>query len=241
MRNKIAYEGSGVTDMSDVYREHSYCLRERKCSIDTSCDIKESRALFEHEIRTSDVADVFIEHSYALRSQESRPRTESLYESRSETFPVSAAQIMSEHSYAYSETFSFRSVNVNGLRSKLIIDEFIEECQTSDLNVFQEVKTDVIDEDEMREILSKKGLNILFKHRKKLARHRSGGLAIVFSSTLNCKIKELESDIQEVQWIVLSLNERKILIGIVISLLKGRNITITMHLSFLTLILSRSL
>ena len=184
-----------MTCISSVHKEHSYCLRERNCSIDTSCDSKENRVMFEHEVFTCDVADVFIEHSYSLRSQECRPKTENLHESRSKTVPNSAAQVMSEHNYANRESLSFRSVNMNGLSSKLITDKFIEECQISDLNFFQEVKRDVIDEDEMR-------LNILFKHRKKLARHRSLGLAIVFSSTLNCKIKELESNIQEIQWIV---------------------------------------
>ena len=122
-------------------------------------------------------------------------------------------QIGKEHNYAYRDTLVLRSLNVCGLKSKLSCPEFIENCQNTDINFFQEVKTDELDEDYIKEMLLKYDLNVIFKHRLKISKHRSGGLAVIYKKGLECCIKAVESDLQVVQWITFTNDSTSILFG----------------------------
>lgn len=85
-----------------------------------------------------------------------------------------------DHNYNFNFVLNMFSVNVCGLESRLIADEFMDQCSTHDICFFQEVKTDLTDEQYLIDQFSINNLVIKFKHRNALATTRSGGVAIVF-------------------------------------------------------------
>ena len=119
-----------------------------------------------------------------------------------------------DHNYVYKDTLCIRSLNVCGLKSRLLSDEFVNSCAEADLNFFQESKTDEIDEDEIRDTFSKMNMHVLFKHRSKISKYRSGGLVVIYSDRLAGKVLPVNSDIKEIQWVTLKLdNDNEFLFG----------------------------
>ena len=106
--------------------------------------------------------------------------------------------VFNDHSYAITDLLNVHCLNICGLKSKLLANEFLEKCAEKDLCLFQEIKTDLADEIEIRNALDPFDLDIIFKHRKNLAKHRSGGVAIIFNKYLHKHIKILESKTQDI-------------------------------------------
>lgn len=122
--------------------------------------------------------------------------------------------IFNEHSYCYTDTLNIYSLNVCGLNTKLLCDEFFEHVLSFDICCFQECKTDGVDEISIRERFSDYGYEIFFNHRKKLSKSRSGGVAMVMKKNIFDKCVILQSSITDVLWVLLKLDTNMtILIG----------------------------
>lgn len=70
------------------------------------------------------------------------------------------------------------SLNVCGLRSKLLFPELTKFVSSNDIVGFQETKTDKIDDIVLDDYI------LYFKHRKNISRHRSGGIALAYKKSL---------------------------------------------------------
>ena len=71
------------------------------------------------------------------------------------------------------------SLNVCGLRSKLINPDFLSFIQLYDMLIFQETKTDELDLLDLQD-----GYSYFAKHRN-MSKGKSGGIIIVFKSNLS--------------------------------------------------------
>ena len=77
------------------------------------------------------------------------------------------AKRLTDHKYSRGDEFSIATLNVCGLKSKLRSDEFIHECALYDLMFLQETKTDVADEEIIKDLIMTHDLGIAFTHRIK--------------------------------------------------------------------------
>ena len=82
------------------------------------------------------------------------------------------------------------SLNVCGLKSKLQIPEFCNDCKCHDLLIFCETKCDDLDVPFVTSIFSDLGFHVFIQNRETLARHRSGGVLVAIKQSLaNCFTK----------------------------------------------------
>ena len=81
-----------------------------------------------------------------------------------------------DHSYSFSNVINILCLNVCGLKSKLNSSEFIDECKDFCFIILQEIKTDNLDEANIKQCLHRYEYDVVFKHNKKLSKHRSGGV-----------------------------------------------------------------
>ena len=84
-----------------------------------------------------------------------------------------------------SDTISFASLNVCGMKTKLRTEEFVNVCKANDITLLQETKTDSLDEPNIRKRLQEFGLSINMKHRHQLAKTSSGGVAVIYNDSEN--------------------------------------------------------
>ena len=200
-----------LPSLKDIYNEHSYCCTSNES---IPCDFSEQLpdrniTFFEREnARTV----VYKEHNYTQLT--SRPASEKCQGPPDlPDTQFNTQYILLEHNYAYKDVLNIRSLNINGLKSKLLFDEFIEDCCNAHVSFFQETKTDNLDEDSIRETLLENNLDIICKHRKTISKHRSGGMAVVYNTLWVNNIEEVLTETKEVQWVTMTLQGKKILFG----------------------------
>ena len=122
--------------------------------------------------------------------------------------------IFSDHNYCFSDLVEFYSLNICGLRSKFNCEDFVEECLTHDVCVFQETKTDGVDDADITEFFTNMGFHVFVKHRKKLQKNRSGGVITIVKKSLCAHAKLVETDTADVLWVELKLyNKCNVLLG----------------------------
>lgn len=83
------------------------------------------------------------------------------------------------------------SINVNGIKGKLRIPEFLNEISQFNIVCLQEIKINSYDIEHLENTLRQKGLTITTALRSNLYSTRSGGLAIIFKSSLDKRITVL--------------------------------------------------
>ncbi|MES9881062.1 MAG: reverse transcriptase domain-containing protein [Sedimenticola sp.] len=111
-----------------------------------------------------------------------------------------------------SAQLTFLSLNVCGLKSKLLLPEFHDYIQDYDIIGFQETKTDLIDE------ITLPNFNLYFKHRRKISRRKSGGIAFAYKKELRPHISPIETTSKLVQWFSISdklIKQSNVLCGVV--------------------------
>jgi exonuclease III len=94
----------------------------------------------------------------------------------------------------------FLSLNVCGLKSKLILPEFCSYIEQFDIIGFQETKLDSLD------TVSLNNFDLHFKHRKQFSRRKSGGIAVAIKTHLSKYITIIENDCNMVLWFTLDRN-----------------------------------
>ena len=77
------------------------------------------------------------------------------------------------------------TLNVCGLRSKLLLDEFIELLKKYDVICMCETRCDDVDMKNVKDKIENIGFNIVYKNRGALRRFKSGGLLIAVRNTFN--------------------------------------------------------
>ena len=80
------------------------------------------------------------------------------------------------------------SLNTCGLKSKLYIPEFHTFVSNFDIIGFQESKTDSLD------TLTLPNYKLMCKHRKHIAKKKSGGIVVAYKSHLDRHIQHIEND-----------------------------------------------
>ena len=111
---------------------------------------------------------------------------------------------------------SIVSLNTCGIRSRIEIPEFLETCKLHDILCFSETKLDNTLNDLVYETFSNIGFHVFLKHRKSMARHKSGGLMIAVKKSLLRHVTYKENENQLSQWIEINsaatrLNENIVL------------------------------
>ena len=86
------------------------------------------------------------------------------------------------------------TLNVSGLKSKLLIPEFQELKQYHDIVGLQETKCDDLD------TLELSGYTIYTKNRKQFMKRKSGGIAIAYKQCLENYITPIDTDSKLVLW-----------------------------------------
>ena len=86
------------------------------------------------------------------------------------------------------------SINVCGLKSKLLVKEFTDFFVNYDVLCMCETRCDDADTNNIKEIMTKHGFDIVYKNRSALCRYKSGGLLIAVRNNLNIRWKEMKSD-----------------------------------------------
>ena len=108
------------------------------------------------------------------------------------------------------------SLNVCGLVSKLKYDVFVEKLLEYDIVCLSETKTDQVDEITVIEFAKLHGYHCFCKSRKKMKR-KSGGLCVLISNDIVSKCKEIKTNSDTVQWLVLNKDifeaDRNVLLG----------------------------
>ena len=104
------------------------------------------------------------------------------------------------------------SLNVCGLRSKIICPDFISYINCFDIIGFQETKADCIDDIDLHDYI------LYFKHLKESSKRKSGGIALAYRKRLDHYINPLESESKLVIWFTISkqlTKSKDLLCGIV--------------------------
>ena len=86
------------------------------------------------------------------------------------------------------------SINVCGLKSKLLVKEFTDYISNYDVVCMCETRCDDADTNNIKEIMENHGFDIVYKNRSALSRYKSGGLLIALKNNLNVRWKEMKSD-----------------------------------------------
>ena len=84
-------------------------------------------------------------------------------------------------------TLTVISLNVCGLKSKLLVPEFCTMLQNYDIAIFCETKCDNLDMPVLENSFSNLGFTIFVQNRESISRHRSGGVMIAIKSQLACQ------------------------------------------------------
>lgn len=90
------------------------------------------------------------------------------------------------------------TLNVCGLRSKVICPEFISYTKQFDIHGLQETKTDCIDDIKLHDYI------LYFKHRKEIMKRKSGGIALAYRKCLDHYINPIDSPSKLVLWFSIS-------------------------------------
>ena len=96
------------------------------------------------------------------------------------------------------------TLNVCGLRSKIVCPEFIHFINQFDILGLQETKTDCLDDIQLHDYI------LHFKHRKDIMRHKSGGIALAYRKCLDQYIKPIQSSSKLVLWFTISKQLTKV-------------------------------
>ena len=109
------------------------------------------------------------------------------------------------------EPLKIASLNVCGLRSKLICPDFTSFINSHDIIGLQETKTDTIDDIEIHDHV------LYFKHRKEISKRKSGGIALAYRKSISQYINPLVTESKLVLWFTVSKNLTKfdLLCGII--------------------------
>ena len=110
------------------------------------------------------------------------------------------------------QTLNFFTLNVCGLKSKLLLPEFHTLISQYDIVGLQESKTDSL------ETLIIPGYKLLCKHRKHISKKKSGGIIVAYKEGLDKHISYIDSDSKQVLWFKISNSLTKcghILCGVV--------------------------
>ena len=81
------------------------------------------------------------------------------------------------HSYA-NKCFSLLTLNVCGLKGKLLSIEFIEECKKYDIICMSETRCDDVDMNDIEVNMNNLGYDVVFRNRHALSRYKSGEILI---------------------------------------------------------------
>ena len=172
---------SEILNVEHVEKNHSYCMNV-KCQKTNACT---------NNTKTSATLQIELEHNYTnKRMNVDYKKRKETKRNNEETFLThyEINKVFSEHVYACKDKFKLATINVCGLKNRLRHEEFINECLTNDITFIQESKTDIADEDILENLLDPYGLKIKLKHRKKISKTKSGGVAIIFKKELESKI-----------------------------------------------------
>ena len=109
--------------------------------------------------------------------------------------------VKNEHNYAIMESsICFLSLNICGLKSKLIIPEFRSNLSKYSIICLSESKLDDIDNDFVSNELNKLGFSVYFKNRQSVSNYRSGGLCVIIKNDILPFVSILETGSKLVQW-----------------------------------------
>lgn len=90
------------------------------------------------------------------------------------------------------------SINVCGLKSKLVCPEFIDYLNTFDIIACEETKLDNFDDIHLDQH------QCVFKHRKQKVLRKSGGIAVLVRNEIFKFFSSIDSDCEYVQWFKMS-------------------------------------
>ena len=130
---------------------------------------------------------------------ESNPRPQTSIHTQTRTFShVSAKPLplntqgmtLTQHLYK----ISVLSLNVCGLRSKLLFSEFIILIRDYDIVCMCETRCDDVDMEDVKVTMEDIGFGIIYKNRHSLSRFKSGGMLIAISNRVTFKWKQIRSD-----------------------------------------------
>ena len=85
------------------------------------------------------------------------------------------------------------TINVCGLKSKLLLEDFMNFIMNYDVVCMCETRCDDADTKNIKNVLEKAGFNFVYKNRSALSRYKSGGLLIAVKNTLNIRWTEMKS------------------------------------------------
>ena len=109
--------------------------------------------------------------------------------------------IQQDHNYAlFGSSIGFLSLNVCGLKSKLLISEFKSNLSNYSIICLCETKLDDIDNEYISLQLENLGYSVYFKNRRSISNYRSGGLCVIVKNELLEFISIIESESKLVQW-----------------------------------------
>ena len=74
--------------------------------------------------------------------------------------------------------FSLLTLNVCGLKGKLLSIEFIEECKKYDIICMSETRCDYVDMNDVEVNMNNVGFHVVFRKIHALSRYKSGGTLI---------------------------------------------------------------
>ena len=92
-----------------------------------------------------------------------------------------------EHQDKHSTTIlalNVMSINVCGLKSKLIVPEFCDFLKCHDVNILCETKCDDLDIGMLEDCLNRLGFVLFLKNRESCSKHRSGGVLVAIKKQL---------------------------------------------------------
>ncbi len=79
------------------------------------------------------------------------------------------------------------SLNVCGLKSKLLLEDFIKLIKKYDIITMCETRCDDVDMGKVKDKFKDIGFDVVYKNRFALSRYKSGGLAIAIRDNISCK------------------------------------------------------
>ena len=109
--------------------------------------------------------------------------------------------IQNDHNYALLNSYiCFLSLNICGLKSKLLIPEFKMNICKYAIICLSESKLDDVDNDFISNEFKQLGYTVFFKNRHSISNYRSGGLCVIIKNDFLQFISILETGSKLVQW-----------------------------------------
>ena len=102
------------------------------------------------------------------------------------------------------------NVKACGLRMKLILDDFREECSKCDIIHFNETKTDDTDIEYLQTQFAKLGFKVFVKNRSKMSVVTSGGLITAVKTGLSNHVRERATSAKAGLWLEITFNNREL-------------------------------